>query len=58
VRTDHHSTLEELMARVKVNLHGVRLGAPDLSIGSHSLAVTANSLSSAVRWDAGARIDT
>jgi glycogen operon protein len=45
VRTDHHLTLEELMARVKVNLHGVRLGAPDLGTDSHSLAITASSLS-------------
>ena len=45
VRTDHHLTLEELMARVKVNLHGVRLGVPDLSVASHSLAITASSLS-------------
>jgi isoamylase len=45
VRTDHHLTLEELMARVKLNLHGVRLGAPDFSADSHSLAITASSLS-------------
>ena len=45
VRTDHHLTLEQLMARVNVNLHGVRLGAPDLNIDSHSLAITASSLS-------------
>jgi isoamylase len=45
VRTDHHLTLEELMARVKVNLHGVRLGVPDLSTDSRSLAITATSLS-------------
>jgi len=45
VRSDHRLTLEELMARVKVNLHGVRLGAPDLSHDSHSLAITATSLS-------------
>jgi glycogen operon protein len=45
VRTDHHLTLAELIARVKVQLHGVRLGAPDTSTESHSLAVTASSLS-------------
>jgi isoamylase len=45
VRIDHHLTLEELMARVKVNLHGVRLGAPDLAAHSRSLAITASSLS-------------
>jgi len=45
VRTDHHLTLTELMARVKVQLHGVRLDAPDTSAESHSLAVTASSLS-------------
>lgn len=33
------------MARVKVDLHGVRLGAPDLATDSHSLAITASSLS-------------
>jgi len=45
VREDQHLTLAELMALVKVQLHGVRLGAPDVSAESHSLAVTANSLS-------------
>ncbi len=45
VRDDHHLTLAELMAQVKVQLHGVRLGAPDTSAQSHSLAVTASSLS-------------
>jgi glycogen operon protein len=33
------------MARVTVQLHGVRLGAPDISAESHSLAITASSLS-------------
>ena len=45
VREDHHLTLSELMARVKVQLHGVRLDSPDVSAESHSLAVTASSLS-------------
>jgi glycogen operon protein len=45
VREDHHLTLAELVTRVKVQLHGVRLGAPDTSVDSHSLAVTASSLS-------------
>jgi glycogen operon protein len=45
VQVDHHLTLAELMARVKVQLHGVRLGAPDTSAESRSLAVTASSLS-------------
>jgi glycogen operon protein len=45
VREDHHLTLAELMARVKVQMHGVRLGAPDVSAASHSLAITASSLS-------------
>jgi glycogen operon protein len=45
VQSDHHLTLAELMERVRVQLHGVRLGAPDVSAESHSLAVTASSLS-------------
>jgi len=45
VKKDHQLTLAELMARVNVQLHGVRLGAPDTSMDSHSLAVTASSLS-------------
>ncbi|MDE2370801.1 MAG: glycogen debranching protein GlgX [Burkholderiales bacterium] len=45
VRADHHLTLEELMARVHVQLHGVHVGWPDLAPWSHSLAVTASSLS-------------
>jgi glycogen operon protein len=45
VRHDHQLTLAELMERVNVQLHGVRLGAPDRSLDSHSLAVTASSLS-------------
>ncbi len=45
VRIDHHLTLDELTARVKVHLHGVRLDAPDVGVESHTLAVTASSLS-------------
>ena len=45
VRTDHHLTLAELMAHAHVQLHGVRLDAPDTGAESHSLAVTASSLS-------------
>jgi glycogen operon protein len=45
VRTDHHLTLAELMQRVRLQLHGVRLHAPDTSDDSRSLAVTASSLS-------------
>lgn len=45
VRHDHQLTLAELMERVNVQLHGVRLGAPDKSVDSRSLAVTASSLS-------------
>jgi glycogen operon protein len=45
VRLDHRLTLAELMARVKVQLHGVRVGEPDTSAESRSLAVTAWSLS-------------
>ncbi len=45
VREDHHLTLAELMERVNVQLHGVRLHAPDVGHTSHSLAITASSLS-------------
>ena len=45
VREDHRLTLAELMRVVRVQLHGTRLGAPDTSTASHSLAVTASSLS-------------
>ena len=45
VQSDHHLTLAELVAHVKAQLHGVRLDAPDLGPESHSLAVTASSLS-------------
>ncbi len=45
VRHDHRLTLSELVARVNVQLHGVTLGAPDTGHESHSLAITASSLS-------------
>jgi glycogen operon protein len=45
VREDHRLTLAELMHLVRVQLHGTRLGAPDTSEASRSLAVTASSLS-------------
>jgi len=57
---DPQLTLKELLARAKVQLHGVRLGAPDLSADSHSLAVSACAISSGLQmhfalnayWDA------
>ncbi len=45
VQQDHRLTLAELIERVNVQLHGVVLGAPDTGRESHSLAVTASSLS-------------
>ncbi len=45
VRTDHHLTLAELMTHAQIQLHGVRLDQPDRAHDSHSLAVTAKSLS-------------
>jgi glycogen operon protein len=45
VRQDHHLTLAELMPLAHVQLHGVRLARPDTGAQSHSLAVTARSLS-------------
>ncbi|MDE2455483.1 MAG: glycogen debranching enzyme, partial [Burkholderiales bacterium] len=45
VRSDHRLTLEELMTRVKLQLHGVKPGAPDFGPDSHSLALSASSLS-------------
>jgi glycogen operon protein len=45
VRNDHRLTLAELIERVNVQLHGVRLGAPDRTEHSRSLAITATSLS-------------
>ena len=45
VQTDHHLTLAELMAHARVQLHGVRLDTPDIAAESHSLAITASTLS-------------
>jgi glycogen operon protein len=45
VRQDHHLTLAELTSHAQVQLHGVRLSAPDHAHESHSLAITAQSLS-------------
>jgi len=45
VQRDHRLTLAELTQRVRVQLHGVHLGAPDTGHESRSLAVTAYSLS-------------
>jgi isoamylase len=45
VQNDHYMTLAELMAIAHVQLHGVRLDTPDTGAESHSLAVTASSLS-------------
>jgi glycogen operon protein len=45
VQSDHHLTLAELMSHAHVQLHGVRLAEPDRGHSSHSLAVTASSLS-------------
>jgi len=44
VRSDHHLTLAELMSHAHVQLHGVRIDLPDAGHESHSLAVTASSL--------------
>jgi glycogen operon protein len=46
---DPHLMLRDLLARARVQLHGVRLGAPDLSAHSHSLAVSACALSSGLQ---------
>jgi glycogen operon protein len=45
VRTRHQLTLAEVMGHAHVQLHGVRLSHPDAAHESHSLAVTASSLS-------------
>jgi glycogen operon protein len=45
VRTDHHLTLTQVIRQADVRLHGVRLEQPDLADSSHSLAITARSLS-------------
>ncbi|MFO0123712.1 MAG: glycogen debranching protein GlgX [Inhella sp.] len=49
VRHAPHLSLEKLMTLVRVQLHGVHLRQPDLCDASHSLAVTASSLSGDLR---------
>ncbi|MCZ8236744.1 MAG: glycogen debranching enzyme, partial [Inhella sp.] len=49
VRHAPHLSLEQLMTLVRVQLHGVHLRQPDLCDASHSLAVTASSLSGDLR---------
>jgi isoamylase len=46
---DPRLTLKDLLARAKVQVHGVRLGAPDMSAQSHSLAISACSMSSSLQ---------
>ena len=41
-------TLAEMRTKARVRLHGVRLGAPDLSYESRSLALSASNLSGSV----------
>lgn len=41
---EHHLTLNQLLAHQKIDWHGVRLGQPDWSHDSHSLAFTVPSL--------------
>ena len=45
-------TLNELLTRASIEWHGVRLGAPDWSDGSHSLAFTMTSLQGRYRLHA------
>lgn len=45
VHTDHHLTLAEVIRHADLQLHGVHRDAPDFSDTSHSLALTARSLS-------------
>ena len=45
VRTHHDLTLTQVIRQADVRLHGVRLEQPDLAPCSHSLAITARSLS-------------
>ncbi|MBA4177441.1 MAG: glycogen debranching enzyme GlgX [Leptothrix sp. (in: Bacteria)] len=45
VRREHALTLSDVVRRADVQLHGVRLGQPDFSHDSHSLAISAQSLS-------------
>jgi glycogen operon protein len=49
VRDAPSLSLEQLMTLVRVQLHGVHLRQPDLQNTSHSLAVTASSLSGDLR---------
>ncbi len=49
VRDAHPLTLAELMSLAQVQLHGVQLAQPDLAHDSHSLAITAASLSGDLR---------
>jgi glycogen operon protein len=49
VRKAPQLSLEELMTQVRVQLHGIHLRQPDLQDNSHSLAVTASSLSGDLR---------
>jgi len=44
-REAHHLSLEELTRRAGIKLHGVSLGSPDFRDDSHSLAISASSLS-------------
>lgn len=45
VSQQHHLTLEELTRRARIQLHGVKLGSPDFRDKSHTLALSASSLS-------------
>jgi glycogen operon protein len=45
VSSEHHLTLAELVRRADIRLHGVQLDQPDLTDQSHSLGLTAQSLS-------------
>ena len=45
VRVDHHLTLDQLMQRAHIRLHGVELDHPDFGESSRSLALSATSLS-------------
>jgi len=44
-REVHHLSLEEFTRRAGIKLHGVSLGSPDFRDDSHSLAISASSLS-------------
>jgi len=49
VRIDPGLTLGELIRQAKIRLHGTRMGAPDLSHDSHTLAVSAVNRSNGLR---------